>query len=65
VVAAGAAEEDRQLVAADATAAAGEDRGRLIKRALYHWLLLAESQLTRRLVGTMVRRISALPMATG
>jgi len=38
---------------------------RLIKHARYYWLLLAESGLTRRLFGAMVRRIAALPVATG
>jgi hypothetical protein len=32
----------------------------LVKHALYFWLLLAESDLTRRLIGNMVRRIGAL-----
>jgi hypothetical protein len=31
----------------------------------YYWLLLAESHLTRRLFGSMVRRIAALPVSTG
>jgi hypothetical protein len=39
--------------------------GRLIKHARYYWLLLAESHLTRRLFRAMVRRIAALPVATG
>ena len=39
--------------------------GRLVKHARYYWLLLAESHLTRRLFGLMLRRIWALPMATG
>src|SRR5262249_50504368 len=39
--------------------------GRLVKHARYYWLLLAESQLTRRLFGAMVRRIAALPVAMG
>jgi len=39
--------------------------GRLIKHARYYWLLLAESHLTRRLFGGMVRRIEALPMPAG
>ena len=39
--------------------------GRLVKHARYYWLLLAESHLTRRLFGAMVRRIAALPMPTG
>ncbi len=39
--------------------------GRLIKHARYYWLLLAESHLTRRLFGCMLRRIAALPSAKG
>ena len=39
--------------------------GRLVKHARYYWLLLAESHLTRRLFGTMLRRIWALPVPTG
>ena len=39
--------------------------GRLVKHARSYWLLLAESGLTRRLFGAMVRRIAALPVATG
>ena len=39
--------------------------GRLVKHARYYRLLLAESGLTRRLFGAMVRRIAALPVATG
>jgi hypothetical protein len=39
--------------------------GRLVNHARYYWLLLAESGLTRRLFGAMVRRIAALPVATG
>jgi hypothetical protein len=39
--------------------------GRLIKHARYYWLLLAEGHLTRRLFGSMVRRIEALPVPTG
>jgi hypothetical protein len=34
--------------------------GRLVKRARYYWLMLAESHLTRRLFGSIVRRIDAL-----
>lgn len=33
--------------------------GRLIKHARYHWLLLAEGHLTRRLFGSMVCRIAS------
>jgi hypothetical protein len=39
--------------------------GRLIKHARYYWLLLAEGHLTRRLFGSMVRQIAALPLPTG
>ena len=39
--------------------------GRLIKHARYYRLLLAESHLTRRLFGGMLRRIAALPMPSG
>jgi hypothetical protein len=30
-----------------------------------HWLMLAESHLTRRLFGSMLQRIWALPVPTG
>ena len=39
--------------------------GRLVKHARYYWLLLAESHLTERLCGAMLRRIWALPVPTG
>jgi hypothetical protein len=39
--------------------------GRLIKHARCYWLLLAESHLTRRLFGSMVRRIETLPLLAG
>jgi hypothetical protein len=39
--------------------------GRLVKHAHYYWLLLAESHLTRRLFGGMVRRIDALATPAG
>jgi hypothetical protein len=39
--------------------------GRLIKHARYHWLLLAESHLTRRLFTGMLRKIATLPLPTG
>jgi hypothetical protein len=39
--------------------------GRLVKHARYYWLLLAESHLTRRLFGAMVRRIELLPLPAG
>ena len=39
--------------------------GRLVGHARYHWRLLAESHLTRRLFGAMVRSIADLPVGTG
>ena len=39
--------------------------GRLVKHARYYWLMLAESHLTQRLFGSVVRRIDALAAATG
>jgi hypothetical protein len=39
--------------------------GRLVKHSRYYWLLLAESHLTRRLFGSMLKRIWALPVPTG
>jgi hypothetical protein len=39
--------------------------GRLVKHARYYWLLLAESHLTRRLFGSMLGRILALPLPDG
>ena len=39
--------------------------GRLVKHARYYWLLLAESHLTRRLFGAMVRRIAAITLPAG
>jgi hypothetical protein len=36
--------------------------GRLIKHARCYWLLLAESHLTRRLFGSILRQIEALPL---
>jgi hypothetical protein len=39
--------------------------GRLIKHARYYWLLLGESHLTRRLFGSMLHRIAALPSPAG
>jgi hypothetical protein len=44
---------------------ARQDGGRLVKHARYYWLLLAESHLTRRLFGSMLHRIWALPVPTG
>ena len=39
-----------------------ETVGRLVKHARYYWLVLAESHLTRRHFGAMVRRIELLPL---
>jgi hypothetical protein len=39
--------------------------GRLIKHARYYYLLLAESHLTRRVFGAIVRQTAALPLPTG
>jgi hypothetical protein len=64
LAAAGVAKEDRQLVVDEPAAAIGQDRGADQARR-YYWLMLAESHLTRRLFGAMVRRIAALPVATG
>jgi hypothetical protein len=36
-----------------------------VEHARYYWLLLAESHLTRRLFGAMVRRIELLPLPAG
>src|SRR5271169_4148068 len=38
---------------------------RLVKHARYHWPLLAESHLTRRLFGSIVRRIAVLSPPAG
>jgi hypothetical protein len=39
--------------------------GRVVKHAMYYWLLLAESHLTRRLFGSLLRRMEALPLPAG
>jgi hypothetical protein len=39
--------------------------GRLVKHPRYWWLPLAESHLTRRLFGAMLRRIEALALPDG
>src|ERR1022692_490955 len=65
MAAAGAAEDDRELVADEFAATAGEN-GRAIGEACpYYWLMLAESHLTRRLFGGMVRRLDALGVPAG
>jgi hypothetical protein len=40
-------------------------RGRLIQEALYYSLLLAENHLTRRLFGSMLRKIARLSLPAG
>ena len=39
--------------------------GRLVKHARYYWMLLAEGYLSRRLFGSMLRIIAALPLPDG
>jgi hypothetical protein len=39
--------------------------GRLVKHARYYWLLLAESHLTKRLFGSMPRRLPGRPLPAG
>jgi Transposase DDE domain group 1 len=38
---------------------------RLVRHARYYWLLLAEGHLSRRLFGSMLRMIAALPLPDG
>ncbi len=38
---------------------------RLVKHARYYWLMLAESHLTRRLFGSILRRMEGLPLPVG
>jgi hypothetical protein len=61
------AKADRHLVAHPRAAAPRQHRRVLgqVKHARYYWLLLAESHLTRRRFGTMLRRIWALPVPMG
>jgi hypothetical protein len=61
----GAAEGNRGLVADELAAGVGEDRWATGEARAYYWLLLAEGHLTQRLFGNIVRRIAALPVATG
>jgi hypothetical protein len=39
--------------------------GRLVRHARYYWLLLGEGHLSRRLFGSMLRMIAALPPPDG
>ena len=43
----------------------GKSGRRLVKHARYYWLLLAEGHLTRRLFGSFLRIIVALPLPDG
>jgi hypothetical protein len=36
--------------------------GRLVRHARYYWLMLAERHLTRRPLGSMLRRMEELPL---
>ena len=66
VAAAGAAEENRHWSLTSLQQRLVKTGGRLVKHARYYWLLLlAESHLTRRLFGGMLRRIAALPSPAG
>jgi hypothetical protein len=42
-----------------------ETGGRLVRYSRNFWLMVAKSNLTRRLRGSMVRRIEALPLPAG
>ena len=55
---------DGRAVAADQLAAAANEE-RQPTDEIYSWLLLAGGHLTRRLFGSMLRRIAALPLLTG
>ena len=57
--------KNRDMVVDQLAAAVGEDGGQLVKHAQYYWLLLTKSPLTRRLLGSMLRRIVHLPLPAG
>ena len=65
VAAAGAAQANRELVADQLAAAAGEDRWTAGEHARYYWLFLAEGHLTRRRFGAMLGRIALLRIPAG
>jgi hypothetical protein len=65
VAAAGIAAQDQQLCLTSLQRRLVKTGGRRIKHARYHWLLLAESYLTRRLFGAMVGRVAASPVPAG
>src|SRR5450759_1140317 len=56
---------NRELVADESAATAGQDRRTASEHARYYWLLLAEKHLTRRRFGAMLGRIALLPIPTG
>jgi hypothetical protein len=60
-----AASADRQMVADEFTAEAGEDRRPVGEARAVLLVTVGGSGPTRRLFGAMVRRIAALPVATG
>jgi hypothetical protein len=59
------AEEDWELVAHELAAATGEDGRSAGEACRYYWLLLADGHLSRRLFGSMLRMIMALPLPDG
>src|SRR2546422_10899400 len=65
VAAAGAAEENRQLLAHQPAAEAGENRRPNDQARAVLLALLAESHLTRRLFASTVPRGEVLPLAAG
>jgi hypothetical protein len=65
VAEAGVAKANRELVAHELQQRLVKTGGRLVKHARYYWLLLAESHLTKRLFGSMVRRIAVLSLPAG
>ena len=65
MAAAGIAAQDQQLVPYEFTQRLVKTGGRLIKHARYYWLLLAESPLTRRLLGSMLLRVAGLSLPAG
>lgn len=59
------AQADREPVADKFGERIMKTGGRLVKHARYYWLLLAESRLTKRLFGNMLRRIAGLSLPAG
>jgi hypothetical protein len=64
-VAAGAAEEDRELSLTSLQQRLVKTGGLLVKHARYYRRLLAEGHLTRRVFGAILRRIWVLPLPVG